>query len=544
MKVLIVDDEKHVRDAIKLLMDWGALGIDTVLEAADGASAITLIETERPQIVYTDMMMPNMDGISLLRWIKENAPACKTIVISGHDDFDYVRGAVKYGGMDYLLKPIDAEQLRDITEKALRNWNDEERERLEAQMRSMRFNSLRPVYYDKLLSNLIGEPGSYYAEKASFAQEFPELAVGIPCRASLIAIDTLHGNLRDKFSTHTDLLLFSLTNICNELLDPKGRGPRQGIAFRFWDNRHPIVLLHWGEPERAGRMLEAINDGLSRTFHTRVEFGLGGVHPFPAGVKASYAEADAALRQRNLLKRSSWVHAFDPKAVPHPAEMHMSDFEEKVRLAIRSASKEKIGEAVQSWIGEVRGKDFVTMEHLELWRHEFQVLKSRWVKDFFPGDDADMRLPLETAVLPIPLNERGELSLDLWQEEMTASLVRLAELVRKVTQQENHLIYEIARYLQSRVDQDISVQEVAAHFYLSREYVSRRFKQEFGETISDFLLRHRMERAKTLLLNPALKIVQIAHMTGYEDEKYFSKVFKKAFGHSPAEYRKKQTGDA
>ncbi|MDF2713744.1 MAG: response regulator containing CheY-like receiver domain and AraC-type DNA-binding domain, partial [Paenibacillus sp.] len=84
----------------------------------------------------------------------------------------------------------------------------------------------------------------------------------------------------------------------------------------------------------------------------------------------------------------------------------------------------------------------------------------------------------------------------------------------------------------------------AAHFYLSREYVSRRFKQEFGETISDFMLRHRMERAKTLLLNPSLKIVQIAHMTGYEDEKYFSKVFKKAFGQSPAEYRKKQTGDA
>ncbi|GAA3401940.1 response regulator [Paenibacillus hodogayensis] len=538
MKIIIVDDEKHVRDAIKLLIDWKALGIDTVLEAADGASAMTLIAEERPQIVYTDMMMPNVDGISLLRWIKENAPSCKTIVISGHDDFEFVRGALKYGGMDYLLKPIDAEQLLDITEKALGSWRDEEKERTEAHMRSMRINSLRPVYYDRLLSNLIREPSSYSAEKQTFAQEFPGLAEGAPCRISLLAADTLHGKLRGKFASHTDLLLFSLVNICNELLGEQ----QAGIAFRLWDSRHPVVLLHWGRTDQAPALLAAINDGLQRTYQARVEFGLGGVHPFPGGVSESFGEAETALRQRNLLKRSLWVHAFDPQQKPHAAELHLSEFEEPIRLAIRSASKPKMEEAVGGWIGEVRKKTFVSLEHLELWSHEFQALKSRWVKDFFPGDDGDVRIPPETAALPLPLNANGELSLDLWREEMSASLFRLSELARKVTQQESHLIYEIARYLQSRIDQDISVQEVAAHFYLSREYVSRRFKQEFGETISDFLLRHRMERAKTLLLNPELKIVQIAHMTGYEDEKYFSKVFKKTFGKSPAEYRKEPAG--
>ncbi|MEF3302308.1 response regulator [Paenibacillus sp. GYB003] len=540
MKILIVDDEKHVREAIKLLLDWSALGIETILEAADGASAIELIEAERPQIVYTDMMMPNMDGISVLRWIKENAPACKTIVISGHDDFEFVRGTVQYGGMDYLLKPIDAEQLLDVTNKALRSWSEEERERLESQMRSIRINSLRPVYYDKLLTNLIADPATYFAEKASFAQEFPRLTEGAPCRASLLATDTMHGKLRDKFAAHTDLLLFSLTNICNELLN----APDDGFAFRFWSGSQQIALLHWGRPERAEQVLEAINDGLYRTFGTRVEFGIGSARPFPHGAKQSHAEAETALRQRNLRKRSAWVHVFDPQKHSPPADLHFSDYEERVRLAIRSASKEKIAEAVDDWIAEVRKKDVVTMDHLDLWRHEFQVLQSRWIKEFFPVDEADVQLPPEGGTLPLPLNGQGELSLDRLRDEMTASLVRLAELAVKVTQQESHLIYEIARYLQSRLDRDISVQEVAAHFYLSREYVSRRFKQEFGETISDFLLRHRMERAKTLLLNPALKIVQIAHMTGYEDEKYFSKVFKKTFGESPAEYRKKQTGEA
>ncbi|WP_158289270.1 helix-turn-helix domain-containing protein [Paenibacillus flagellatus] len=530
-----MDDEKHVRDAIKLLVDWSAFGIDDVLEAADGESAIALIAEERPQIVYTDMMMPNTDGLSLLRWIHEHAPECKTIVISGHDDFEFVRGAVKYGGMDYLLKPIDAGQLHEITEKAVQSWNEDERERLESQMRSIRMNSLRPVYRDKLLSSLVDEPGSYYDAKASFAQEFPELAEGAACRIAVVAADTMHGKLRDKFAAHTDLLLFSLTNICNEMIGE----PRQGFAFRYWNTHYPIALLVWSRPERLPQLLESINDGLHRTFQARVEFGVGDAHPFPAGAKRSFAEAETALRHRNLLKRTAWIHPFDPNEPSRSAELHFSDFDDQVRLAIRSASKEKIEEAIRGWIERVRSTNAVTMEHLDLWKHEFQVLKSRWVKEFFPGDDAEKRLPLESADLPIPLNDRGELSLERWQEEMTDSLVRLAELVRKAAQQENNLIYDIAKYVQSRLDSDISVQEVAAHFYLSREYVSRRFKQEFGETISDFILRHRMERAKTLLLNPSLKIAQVAHMVGYDDEKYFSKVFKKAVGATPAEYRRK-----
>lgn len=541
MKVLIVDDEKHVRDAIKLLVDWNDYGIDTVLEAADGASATAIIEAEKPQIVYTDMMMPNMDGISLLRWIQEHAPECRTIVISGHDDFEFMRGAVKYGGMDYLLKPIDAGQLLEITEKAVRSWNEAERARLDLQLSSIRMNSLLPVYADKLFSNLIGETTSYYAEKAWFEQEYPELREGTACRVATIAFDTLHGKLRDKFAAQTELLQFSLANICNELMSSS---PRQGFAFRYWSNRHPVVLVHWNRPDQTPRLLESINEGIYRTFGARVEFGLGGGLPFPSAMKESFTQAESALRHRNLLNRTGWIHTFDPKEKPRPAELHFSDFEDQMRVAIRSASQEKIREAIQVWISEVTSRSVVTLDHLELWRHEFHVLKSRWVKELFPSDDTENRFPVEPAELPVLLNEQGLLSLEKWGDELAASLIRLSEFLRHSTHQENNLIYEIARYVQQRIDRDISVQDIASHFYLSREYVSRRFKQEFGETISDYILRHRMEQAKTLLLHPDLKIVQIARMTGYDDEKYFSKVFKKTFGQTPVEYRKKQSGEA
>lgn len=113
MKALIVDDEKHVRDAIRLLVDWDRYGIRTILEAPEGLTAIQLIEAEQPEIIFTNMLMPLMNGSELLEWIQEHAPHSKTIVISGHDDFGFVRHTIKYGGMDYILKPIDEAQLNE-----------------------------------------------------------------------------------------------------------------------------------------------------------------------------------------------------------------------------------------------------------------------------------------------------------------------------------------------------------------------------------------------------------------------------------------------
>ena len=126
MKVLIVDDERHVREAIRLLVNWDSYGIETILEAQDGNIAMEILAREQPQIVFTDMMMPGIKGTELLAWIQQHAPRTKTIVISGHDDFDFVRKTVMYGGIDYILKPIDPLQLNEAVEKAVNSRKQED----------------------------------------------------------------------------------------------------------------------------------------------------------------------------------------------------------------------------------------------------------------------------------------------------------------------------------------------------------------------------------------------------------------------------------
>jgi len=119
MKILIVDDEQHVRECIDLLADWKALGIESVCMAESGFAAIACMEKEMPDIIITDIMMPGMDGVNLMDWISRNHPSVKIIVISGFSNFEFARQAVHYGAVDYLLKPIDAELLDETLRKAV-----------------------------------------------------------------------------------------------------------------------------------------------------------------------------------------------------------------------------------------------------------------------------------------------------------------------------------------------------------------------------------------------------------------------------------------
>ncbi|WP_374722334.1 response regulator transcription factor [Peribacillus tepidiphilus] len=119
MKVLIVDDEQHVREGIKLLGEWDRLGVTELLEAANGQVAIEQIKRFQPEIVLTDIKMPEMDGMDLLKWIYDEKRNIKTVLITGYDEYGYMRKAIQYKSSDYILKPVDPEALNQTIEKTI-----------------------------------------------------------------------------------------------------------------------------------------------------------------------------------------------------------------------------------------------------------------------------------------------------------------------------------------------------------------------------------------------------------------------------------------
>lgn len=537
MKALIVDDEQHVRDAIRMLIDWDRYGIRKLYEAPEGAVAMDVIQKERPEIVFTDMRMPIKDGVELLQWLHEHYPDCKVIVISGHDDFDYVRHTVKYGGIDYLLKPIVVEELNEALSKAIESWNIENEARRMQQMRNIEINQIKPVYWDKIFSSLVQQESFYPDLQMEIEQEFRIKGSLEQARIAIMSTDTMPRLIMNKFASHLDLLFFSLANIVNEYL----LEDRIGYAFRYWNSLEELVIVSWGAHDLFLERVHRINEGVRLTLGGALDIGIGNMRPFPKGLQESYKEAQTALKQRNLLQTTGRIHHVGQQGTPRITALPFSKHETDFRAALFSGQEGQIDAAVAGWITALKRFEHITVEQLELWNQEYAMFKSRCFSEFMPDEPKDASVNVavqEHDALIIPLDDEGKLSFELLYEEVKRDLLKLSGLLTKLCQRERSIIYEIVDYIEQHYQEDISLQHIAEQFYLSREYISRRFKQEMKENISDYITRLRIEKAKLLLHNPQLKINEIAELVGYRDEKYFSKVFKKIVGRSPNQYRK------
>ncbi|WP_010268176.1 response regulator transcription factor [Paenibacillus senegalensis] len=544
MKVLIVDDEQHVREAIRLLVDWEELAIEKILEAHDAQSAMAIMEKEQPEIVFTDMMMPGQSGVELMEWIQETYGQTKVIVVSGHDDFEFVRGAVKYGGLDYILKPIDPDDLQAAVSKAVSQRRKEDQEKALNKQHTIEMaiemNQIKPVYRDKLFSHLLDEPDYYFSLEDQLCLEYglPQ-ETGISCRSAILSLDTMEKGVRSKFSSHLELLFFSLINICNEYL----RKEQSGVAFRYWNNRYEIVLLLWKRLDAAPSLLHTLNEAFCKALGGQFEFGLGTAKAFPHGLPSSYREAAEALKRRDLLKRHTWIHCYSNAAEDEEgASLHFTDYEETIRFALLSGREEQIEQAVGEWFRAVGSLPSIRLKQVEQWMQEYNILRKTWLEPLSCPDPAESGGGKTFTALP--LNEQGKLSLDRWKKELTGQLLTLSKQLAEERQRKQNVIYEIEQYIRRHFDEDVSLQEIANRFYLSREYISRRFKQEFKVNYSDFVTDIRISKAKELLRSPDLKISEVAGMVGFPDDKYFSKVFKKVVGLSPNDYRKRMEKDS
>ncbi|MFC5407015.1 response regulator [Cohnella soli] len=542
MNAIIVDDEKHVRDAIRMLVDWERFGIAKVSEASDGQQAIELIEQERPALIFMDMMMPNMSGSELLEWLSEHSPRSKTIVISGHDDFKLVRHTLKHGGIDYLLKPIDADQLTETVRKAVESWHEDDRKRLETTLRSIEVNRLKPVYWDKLLSNLVVEPSSMAAERESIREEFGGLDQGCPSRLAILSLERIDPGLARKFADNRELLYYSLTNICNEIV----RRDNAGYAFRYWNSDKEILIAFWRtvDIEAVEKTVREIEEGIRKALGGKVHFGIGSAQAFPYGLGESYREAKQAIKTSNVMDEDLRIHIGGKQPV-RAASARFGDGAEELRLAVRSGNAEQVGRSIGKLLSPLREQKQATIEQLEQWWNEYTVFCSEWLRELSQESQeeeptiewTDIARPFE---LP-PLDRSGKLDLTAWESELNRAMLAVSGTLAEKHTKMNNLVHEIGKYIQANYHRDITLQDIANHLYVGREYISRRFKQETGENVSDCIGRIRNEKAKLLLLNPHLRIAQVAEMVGYQDEKYFSKVFKKLTGVTPNEYRKSQS---
>lgn len=540
MKALIVDDEARVRKAVHLLVDWDAHGIHEILEAGSGNEAMELIRKSRPELVIMDMMMASGHGMELMEWIGEFADTVKFIVVSGHNDFEFVRNTVRHGGIDYILKPIEAEAINAAVHKAVTEWREEERDRIDIQRQNIQLNEFKPVYGEKLLSSLIDDQS---AAEASVRRLRNEGAIPMEAEAaqlSLLQLDASDALLIKRFGNDSELMHFAIINVCNEFLAKD----RSGIAFKYWGAPWEIIILTWERSCNIQELIFRINEGLFHTFQRRMHFGIGLAGQLPHSLPAQYAEAKTALARRNVLRSDAYVHSLEAES-DDSAERHgqynFSSVREEWKMAVLSGSDGQISEASQKWVSELARTGGITPEQLQQWTAAVMQFRVQLLRETL-GDaarNAEAALEQSDRLNQPPHPGSYAFTLFAWRDWSYSLMSELARVINERQAKDKRTINDIVKYVEQNYMDDLSLLDIASAFFVSREYISRKFKQEFGINFSDYLATYRIDKAKQLMQNPHLKISQIAEMVGFRDVKYFSKVFKKQEGVSPKMYRSK-----
>ncbi|WP_066250928.1 response regulator transcription factor [Neobacillus drentensis] len=522
MKALIVDDEKHVREGIKILGAWEHNGIDKIYEAGNGEEAIYLIQKYKPEIIFSDMKMPKMDGVSLLEWIKENHPPSKTIVVTGYDDYHYMRKAIHFGSSDYLLKPIDPEILNHTLETAVKEWKKEELDRERKENSSQLINEMKPVYRDRKLTKLINSDhltdDLYEGFGIHLADQYQ------------VALVRINGKTIEAFQGDRDLAYFTILNVINEIMMEN----ECGIGFRYLSHKGEVVIIFWNKFEQIEELLKRIYQMLRDTMNISCPIVLGKPVNKNNSLMDSYLFAKQLYFNRNILAAvESRVYVKDN--LPSHSLRNLMDYSSQIEMAVQAGENGAFVEVIRQIESDFTADHFLTLKQLLHLENEYLVISNKWFKHYhlpvLATEEIEKRMDLF-------FDETGNFKLEEYIQRKKREIAIFLKKVKKKTLQKNsNIIHEIEKYLQANFDRDVKLQEISEHFYISREYISRKFKQEFNVNISDYIVKFRLKKAKSLLKNSQLKIYEIANMIGYQDDKYFRKVFKKVEGITPNEYR-------
>lgn len=524
MKVLIVDNEKHVIDAIRMIINWSSYGITEVYDACDGKEATEIVKEKQPDIVLTDMMMPNMHGKQLVTWISQHTRVTQVIVISGYSDFNYVQHAIRHGGVDYITKPIDVKQLEKAMGLAVKKVMKEK----EQTQLILNHYKKEHVYWDKLFLNMLHVLHPIKTEVDDIKKRFdiPDTA---PVFVLTARIDGASSTVKKQFAGHMQTLYFALTNICREWI-----AIEHLHAYAFFDNtdRCSVKVIFWESDNRMLHFIQKYCKTVKRLYKSQLFCGLSQEHDFKKRIYRANCESEHALEQRNLNDNQTYLTTYKRQFTSE--RNYFQSIKMDLAIAFSLGQSKKVAKYVSAIFDDICQEDYFSVGMLMALIDEYKILRVYLLETLLKDSNS---LVLDERVTSLKHIENHPLE-DV-KAFMIEDLVTLCKYLHDYNNLKKDLVYIIVNYMNEHYTETISLQDIARKFYLSKEHLSRNFRKKIGVTVTEYITNLRMNKAKELLQIQHLKIKEIANQVGYEDEKYFSKVFRHKFSVTPKNFRKK-----
>lgn len=527
MKVLIVDDEAHVIRSIKLLVPWEQLGIDETLDAGNAQDAISIIEMKHPEILITDIVMNDLTGLDLMEYINQRQLKMKIIVISGYNDFDYVRSSLRHGGIDYLLKPLDRQQLISALEKAVTEWIKDDRIEQENRVHREKVFSMTEICRENLLLKIMqqNQLKDAYTELCRITPEFISPTSYLVGYCSLAHFDRGdNGDLFIKRQAYWTALENMLGAFPLGTLIPVGTDSKVQVLF--------LQLT-----DQTIRDFQARLPMVSAALPFPCRIGLAVCDDFPGGLKEAYQRAQTAFYQIPASDLISGVRMYEP-ALNSSGIVHNEDLETHLLSALLTGNETYIDSSIRQWMEQLFTTVAPSLGYILAVIERENHLLTTWAKSFekrYEGFEHQASYQFMTYAA---VSDHNYLfSPELFKNKIKLDMFFLYRELKRILSPGSDVIFQIAHYIEINYDKPFSQFACAQLFFMNKEYMCRRFKQIYRISMIQYLNQVRIDHAKELMKNPNLKIWQIAHKVGFEDEKYFSRQFKKLSQMSPADYR-------
>ncbi|MFD1174993.1 helix-turn-helix domain-containing protein [Paenibacillus puldeungensis] len=514
--LLIADDEALEREGIELMIRHMMPDTFKFLHAENGRRAIQLAEEERPDFIFMDIKMPGIQGLEAVREILNKNPGTPIVLITAHDYFGYAKEGLALGVREYLLKPARRDEVLNVLKTLIAEAEESKRARNERLVIQEKLSQLMPLAENELslmlmlecvqevdlsqLANLLNlEWHKGYAIVLSFSRQSSKEWADFQLLK------------KDIYDAVKQWAKPSLSCIVSPVV-----GHQMALFVPFPPGRpnytQRVMAMEWGERLRGLTM---------ERFQLPLSVGIGSIREGWDGLSRSYREA-----VRVCADDTDFANVRHYDDITESSGQLPSSLDEEKRLldAILRHDKQEAADRFN-----------VLFERLEQTSaHHFPRLR---------GDVIGLLMFIGRGA---QIGDGAELITALGGLEDTGSLREggqrwLGSLIDKLREEKersrSHVLQRALLFIAQGYKEDISMEQTAEHVNLSPHYFSKLFKQQTGETFIDYITRLRIDKAKALIAEGSLSLKEICYEVGYKDPNYFSRVFKKAMGITPSEYR-------
>jgi len=530
LKALLVDDEVNILKNLQRVVPWDQMEIDIIGLAKNGVGALALVEEFHPDIILCDIRMPLMDGFQFLEQLRMMEETAEVIMVTGYQDFEYARSAIKLGVRDFILKPINYEELEQTVGRLAHTIREHKQGKL---LNEQKLSKAMYMAYEKMLYDILMNYSSVHSQYLLHDDEHMNVEQ-LRYTVLLADFDDYSQKCRSTNEMERKLWNFATRNVLQEALLPFCL---QYVVLQMREGEWCILIEHAlseVESDLAAEDVRMWTETLQEAVSSNVKINLSmGIYPQQVSIQKLsevYKELQRAVHL-TAEKDRSIILCGDSEELKDSNVDSLWEWIEMLVSGLKQCDRVKTESALQGLtlhlqalstqsLGRVEHIAHFVVLHLMREMREMEVLTTDDELAIWSRMEQSLRVKDMLAVI----RQQVDVSLHTAMNKKTSDVLMLSA----------------KDYIHHHLSKDLGIDELADYLKISSSYFSLLFKQHYNETFLEYVTRQRMELAKSLLLLTDKSVTEIGRSVGYWERRYFSKVFQKYTGDIPSEFREKQ----